>query len=483
MCSLLFLRTNNSFNSVQIEKANFFQKARGPDFTQKIERKDKFGMNLTFLHNLLDISGNFATQPIVRNESVNEEFLMFNGEIYNFDHKFFNSDTEFLSEKLNKNENLFSLNLDGEFAIIHYNMANSKLTVITDPFLTKPLYFGIGSLGDFGVASYASALKTLYFESISQFDPNSYYEIYLGPNQVKINKIGQTFEFSIDQYQDNFDKWEELFINAVKKRALHGNCKPYLNLSSGYDSGAICLALNLLKIPYETFSIRSGESYRVLEERFAINKQGSCDYSYVYEGVPKNEIPSIKNNIKSLVEPFRYLHEDGPGIYNFLQDDGGAIGMYFLAKEAQSKKLRVSLSGAGADEIISDYGFHGERIYFHSEFGGKFPENLEGFFPWKKFYGDTQRSYLFKEEFILGAFAIEGRYPFLDAELVQSYIHLSALTKNSEYKAPVAYFLRKYGYPFEENKKRGFAPEKENIKKRIRSRIVFHINKIFNKGI
>ena len=50
-----------------------------------------------------------------------------------------------------------------------------------------------------------------------------------------------------------------------------------------------------------------------------------------------------------------------------------------------------------SDEIYSDYGFAGQKYYSHSEFGGLFPTDLTGFFPWKKFYGDTQRSYLFKE--------------------------------------------------------------------------------------
>jgi len=39
------------------------------------------------------------------------------------------------------------------------------------------------------------------------------------------------------------------------------------------------------------------------------------------------------------------------------------------------------LSGMGADELFSDYGFAGQKIFAHSNFGGLFPDDLTGFFP------------------------------------------------------------------------------------------------------
>ena len=54
-----------------------------------------------------------------------------------------------------------------------------------------------------------------------------------------------------------------------------------------------------------------------------------------------------------------------------LHEDGGALGLAVLCKEMSRKGLNVIISGGGADEIISDYGFNGKKIYSHSEFGGK----------------------------------------------------------------------------------------------------------------
>jgi asparagine synthetase B (glutamine-hydrolysing) len=122
-----------------------------------------------------------------------------------------------------------------------------------------------------------------------------------------------------------------------------------------------------------------------------------------------------------------------------------------------SKKYRILLSGSGADEIMTDYGFNGNKIYYHSEFGGLFPDNLESIFPWKKFYDDTQRSYLFKDEFIAGTHHIEGRYPFLDPRVVQEWLWLTPDIKNKIYKCPMKELFDIHNYPYAPNVKTGFS--------------------------
>jgi len=81
----------------------------------------------------------------------------------------------------------------------------------------------------------------------------------------------------------------------------------------------------------------------------------------------------------------------------------------------------IYLSGAGADEIISDYSRNGVPIYDaqHSGFNGVFPANLSTIFPWGNFYFGSQRAFLMKEELTSGAHGVEGRYPFLDPHVVQ----------------------------------------------------------------
>ncbi|GAG52116.1 unnamed protein product, partial [marine sediment metagenome] len=166
----------------------------------------------------------------------------------------------------------------------------------------------------------------------------------------------------------------------------------------------------------------------------------------------------MENDIVENVEPFVYQHEDTPGSRMTIVTDPAAKGLNCIGEIAARENMNVCLSGAGADEVLSDYGRAGEKIYAHSEFGGVFPEDLSTIFPWRKFFGDTQRSYLFKEEFILGRHAIEGRYPFLDKAVVQAFLSLTTEAKNYDYKAPIAYMLEQSRYPYERHVKRGFDP-------------------------
>jgi hypothetical protein len=70
----------------------------------------------------------------------------------------------------------------------------------------------------------------------------------------------------IHQHQTSGLEWESAFLRAVAKRVA--DVKPgrlFLPLSSGYDSGAIHLALVLLDVPHDTYSIVGVESKREVD--------------------------------------------------------------------------------------------------------------------------------------------------------------------------------------------------------------------------
>jgi len=268
----------------------------------------------------------------------------------------------------------------------------------------------------------------------------------------------------LDQNTVSYSDWQAKFMEAVRKRATHGTGTPLVCLSSGYDSGAIALALNLLQLPYKTISIMSGENEAVIRRRMEINSR-YCVENIVLDGFSKADQRGFRDSLKDSVEPLKYSASGGITLH----EDGGAIGMYGIALEAKRRGIKFCISGAGADELISDYGHLGHQYTPNSNFGGNFPKNLAEVFPWRNFYGGTQRDYLFKEELILGYHGIEGRYPFLDFNCVQAFLNLSTDLKNVEYKAPIADFLRTYNYPFEEGKKRGFSPGKSGGLKRMKS--------------
>jgi asparagine synthetase B (glutamine-hydrolysing) len=125
---------------------------------------------------------------------------------------------------------------------------------------------------------------------------------------------------------------------------------------------------------------------------------------------------------------------------------------HFAKKEGK----KINLSGSGADEIFSDYGFNGVKKFQHSNFGGLFPEDLSSIFPWASFYGSSMISYLAKEEYIAGSYGIETRYPYLDKDVVQEFLWLHHTLKNSNYKSVLYEYFTKYNYPVKLDTKNGF---------------------------
>ncbi|RPI61616.1 MAG: hypothetical protein EHM48_05360, partial [Planctomycetaceae bacterium] len=139
-----------------------------------------------------------------------------------------------------------------------------------------------------------------------------------------------------------------------------------------------------------------------------------------------------------------------------LRNDHGAASLSLVASCARRDHRRIYLSGQGADEIFADYGFNGHKIYPHSNFGGRFPEDLAAIFPWPSFYESSMLSYLAKEEYVAGAYGLEARYPYLDPGVVQEFLWLRADIKNRWYKSVLHYYLTTREFPFGVNQKFGF---------------------------
>ena len=139
-----------------------------------------------------------------------------------------------------------------------------------------------------------------------------------------------------------------------------------------------------------------------------------------------------------------------------LQDDHGSNSLSFICSLAANDGRKIYLSGQGADEIFSDYGFNGQKIYAHSNFGGLFPEDLSTIFPWPSFYESSQLSYLTKEEYVAGAYGLEARYPYLDPSVVQEFLWLDHRLKNKWYKSVLHNYLKQNNFPFAPNQKIGF---------------------------
>lgn len=403
MCGILVYRDEGN---------NEYIKNRGI-FTYKKEFN-----GLTFVHNLLPITGELTPQPFIKGDIA----CIYNGELYN--QKFEKSDGEVLIPLYERFGILFMKELDGEFAIAIYDFKNDIALFITDQFGTKPLW-----RNGIECASYKSGVGGL------QIRPNTIEAVQISTEKTLFSYNYHKWDWN--QYKDTYDDWIKAFEKAIKKRAKDG-C--FIGLSSGYDSGAISNELLKQKVDFKAFSVFNNENEDVILKRAEQLKK--------FEEVIV-DFNKTKDTLKERIEKVRYRFCRE----KYVLDDTASVGLAAICEKAHNEGRTVLLSGQGADEIIGDYKLYPKQ----SNFQGVFPDELK---EWNNFVEGTQRDYLNKEEYVGGAFAIETRYPFLDKDLVQEFLWLKPELKNKNYKAPIFEYLIKNNVPYEKEVKRGFRPDR-----------------------
>lgn len=417
-------------------------KFRGPDGTNVVNIN-----GYTFVHNILSITGDYVEQPFVDGEIV----CVYNGQIYNYsEFGNYKSDGECLIPLYKQYGEEFITKLDGEFAIVLVDFENDKFIISTDVFATKPLWFSIGD--NVSVASYQSAIKTLTDCEATKLDANTT-QVYSLKDKTLLRQL-TVYDFDLTQYKTDFTDWITSFEKSIHKRTNNLREDVFIGLSSGYDSGAISCELNRQNVPYKAYAIVATEDHQTLNQRFDLfNPNTSGKY---LRDAGKKYLDYINQN----VEEFMYRIYSSSSDYNEfdkrLHDDRGSGGLSMIFHFAKKEGKKINLSGSGADEIFSDYGFAGVKKFQHSNFGGLFPEDLSTIFPWASFYGSSMVSYLAKEEYIAGSYGIETRYPYLDKFVVQEFLWLHQSLKNSNYKSVLHEYFTTFNYPAKLDTKNGF---------------------------
>ncbi len=430
MCSITVLYNKN----ITPETENLLR-FRGPDDEYEVVRN-----GFLMKHYLLSLTGNMVRQPIVDNDIV----CLFNGEIYNYkDFGNFESDVYAIIESYKRYGDDFVPHLDGEFALFLIDFKENVFYMSSDIFGIKPLYYSFNPT--FGLSTHESFLDKNGYNDIKKIKPNTTLKFNLDFNLLSEKTI---HTFNLDQYVDNFDKWNESFLSAVKKRFGSVSYGVILPLSSGHDSGGIACACNVLNIPYISYSIDGKEDMGIVKKRMELN----TGIAYSKNKINKDECQKHLNNN---CENFYYGEFHDSKDINGL-DDSGANGLVHILNEikATHPNTKIMASGQGADEIMSNksnYSFGGTKnpsIYNDDTLNG---------FPWQNVFEGANSSYLKKEESISGSFGIEGRYPYLDKDVVQAYLNLTPTLKNMYFKSPLTNFLNIHNYPIN-NVKKGFNP-------------------------
>ena len=492
-CACSFIVANYRIEADELAHANEFNRRRGPDGTN-VHHILANGADWTFVHNLLSMTGAVTLQPFVgANGSI---VALFNGEIYNYGslaHQLTGNASEFPSDgyvlipAYQRWGWEFVRRLEGEFAIVLLDVAAQRLLLSTDAFSTKPLWHACWR--EHGqerivVATYESVLKRLGAPDATRVmaSPNEIALLDLrkatdapggAPATCSFEQRTPFYTWDLRQYKTHTRDWTATFRDAVLVRTDRLKHRVFMGLSAGYDSGAIALALKQLDRPFLAYSVRADESVSVVLQR-----SRACESvaEVVFMNMTRADYRAQARWLDAHCEEFRYLRMGRAWWYPHVQDrrgqpflfrdarryqvktDGGGTGLSAILALSRPVRGLIYLSGAGADEIISDYAIHGRKINPHSCFNGVFPRELntsvsssqnhrQPFFPWCGFYYGAQRNYLMKDELIAGAHGVEGRYPFLDPRVVQEYLWLSHEVKNAEYKKPIADFLREAAFP------------------------------------
>jgi asparagine synthetase B (glutamine-hydrolysing) len=385
--------------------------SRGPDDEKTIANELGY-----FYQSRLITNSNTNVCPAENNHGV----LLYNGTEYDLD-----NDTDFiltnLSDSIEKNLQ-FLQTLNGDFAICF--VTDQYIFLATDAFITKPLYYGIWD-SNICVASTPTPIEHAGLNP-HLLEQNTLM-VFERSTAKFINKF-TIHHFNLYQHKDNLEDiliaFEKSVLDRFEENAL-------INLSSGYDSGAIVACLKKHNKKFQNLIYFENENLEILKERIRIDKNKK---HYLYK--------------ESLLE------DDGKIFDKNAPTDNLILRKLALttAKISKNNNCRVNLTGTGSDEHYSDYGFFGKKLNSESIFGGFFPQQLETIFPWYTNNAYSLHNDLRTVDYYNGLHGIDSRHPFLDKNLFQTWLNSKNKIKNYSYKHWIEQYLIQTKYPFAHEK-------------------------------
>ncbi|MBF96721.1 MAG: asparagine synthase (glutamine-hydrolyzing) [Pelagibacterales bacterium] len=353
---------------------------RGPDDKGHIaDSENKLGIAFQRL-SILDLSKD-AKQPMI--SSCKKWIIVFNGEIYNFkDLKKgvlekniiwkTNSDTEVVLELISKFGFTKTISmLDGMFAIAAYSLEDKNLWLARDKFGEKPLYYSKDKNNNFFFSSDIKALmSSRYYEKKIDYNiSNDYIRYGYVPDPLCIldrtNKLspGKILKFNfykkikIEEYWNTFSEFAKkrekpfkgtyrnaleevkLRVGKATQTRLVSDVPVGAFLSGGIDSSNLVLSLKEREKKIDTFSIGFEDKTKD-ESSFAKEVSLKLKTNHHEKVLNSNDcVDIIPNIVKYYDEPF---------------SDPSQIPTFLLSKFAR-EKVKVAMSGDGADELFGGY--------------------------------------------------------------------------------------------------------------------------------
>jgi asparagine synthase (glutamine-hydrolysing) len=393
---------------------------RGPDEGEHVDVK-----SFQLGHQRLSIIGlEDGTQPITNEQKT--KWLVCNGEIYNYlsiknnnlknEDFLTHSDSEVVLKLYESGGAQTISKLDGMFAYFIADVENNTFIAGRDTLGIKPLYYGIDEEGDY---YFSSELKTLYLllDHVKEFPHGHYFtpeEGFVSYRRIEAPNEEETNN-SIELHAKNI---ESSLIQAVKKRLL-SDVEVGVLLSGGLDSSLIAaIASKYYKgdKQIKSFCVGSSGSADLIRAREVAKHLGTEHYEYIYT---KDEL------VNAMEDVIYHLESYEPSLVR------SAIPNYFVSKLAASK-VKVVLSGEGADELFAGYKYLTDYQDTHS-LNQEIIRMLNVLH-----YVNLQRA-----DRMSMAHSLELRVPFLDLEVIAKSLHIPANLKIHEPGRMEKWMLRK----------------------------------------
>jgi asparagine synthase (glutamine-hydrolysing) len=351
-------------------------------------------------------------------------YLMFNGEIFNYDRMAYSSDTDYLCTlfKMYRGGSfelftaLFLPHIqtwDGFWAIVIYDSNTGDIISFTDPLGKKPLYYSdkgevcseikglaydqspidqifISEIKKWG---YNTDNRTPYID-VKRFLPNTiYYYNLKNPNfKTTYPSYCKLLDSPIPEligksYEDHMEWLWKKMIESVQNRLISKNYPISLLISGGLDSSIIAAILQGTDTDVTWYSIENGESefVNILSEKF------------------DKKVNFLKYDMEDSLNQVIYKYWNETPI-----DLGSVIPQYHLFKAIKDNSdHRIVISGDGADELFGGY----RRIHEYDSQASDIFEELSYY-------------HLPRLDKMSMAHTLELRSPFLNLEIVRFALNI-----------------------------------------------------------
>jgi len=390
-----------------------------------IERTEKKLEGVTLCHHRLPIQtveGDEWYQPKQISDGI---YMLFNGEIFNYDRERYSSDVEYLCELFSSYRfggvEMFSAlflphiqTWDGFWAIVIYDSKTGEVISFTDPLGKKCLYVNKeGEISSEIKGVYRDGYKTdqtfissvrkwgynkddrTPYEEIKRILPNKIYSFNIGSPMFKnvYSDYWEGFNVPIYElrgksYEEHMDWLWDKMVESVKNRLLSKNYPVSALISGGLDSSIIAAIMKSESIDkINWFTIENGETEYV-------------DILAKHLNISVNKLTYDMD--ESLNKEIYQKWNETP------IDLGSVIPQYHLFKAVKDQTgYRIVISGDGSDELFGGY----SRIH-------EFDSQKSDIFEELSFY------HLPRLDKMSMANTLELRTPFLNLDIVQFALHL-----------------------------------------------------------